>query len=156
MTDSEPDFSLRIERVLRAPRAAVWRCWTEPELLQQWFCPAPWRVTRAEIDLRPGGRLFAQMEGPQGQQGPLAGVWLEVVPGERLVFTDAFTRAWRPSAKAFMVGDVTLSDAPGGATRYEALARHWNAEDRHTHEAMGFEAGWNAAADQLEALARSL
>lgn len=156
MTTSEPDFSLRIERVLRAPRAAVWRCWTEPDLLMQWFCPRPWRVTRAEIELRPGGRFFAQMEGPEGQQGPMSGVWLDLVPGERLVFTDAFTSAWQPSAKAFMVGEVTLSDAPGGGTRYLAVARHWNAEDRKTHEDMGFDAGWNAAADQLEALARTL
>ncbi len=155
-TDTETDFSLRIERVLQAPRAAIWRCWTEPDLLKQWFCPQPWRVTRAEIDLRPGGRFFAMMEGPEGQQGPMAGLWREVQPMSRLVFTDAFTSAWQPSAKAFMVGDITLSDAPGGGTRYEAVARHWNAEDRSAHLAMGFEAGWNQASDQLEALARSL
>ena len=113
-------------------------------------------MSEADIDLRPGGRFFVRMRGPDGEDVPLPGVWLAVEPGRRLVFTDAFTSAWQPSAKAFMVGDITLSDAPGGGTRYEAVARHWNAEDRSAHLAMGFEAGWNQASDQLEALARSL
>lgn len=43
---------LRLERTLAAPRAAVWRCWTEPDLIQQWFCPLPWRVTEVRADLR--------------------------------------------------------------------------------------------------------
>lgn len=156
MTIPDPDFSLRIERVLRAPRAQVWRCWTEPELLRQWFCPRPWGVSHAELDVRPSGRSFVMMQGPGGEQVPNAGVYLAVEPGRRLVFTDAFDRAWVPSAKAFMVGEILLADAPSDATAYEAIARHWSAEDRETHEKMGFHAGWNAAADQLEALAQSL
>ncbi len=157
MTDPATDsLALRIERVLRAPRAAVWRCWSEPELLCQWYCPRPWGVSRAEIELHAGGRFFVQMQGPAGEQVPCPGVYLQVEPGRRLVFTDAFTRAWVPSAKPFMVGDILLEDAPEGATRYVAQALHWNAADRDTHRAMGFEGGWNAAADQLEALAQSL
>ena len=44
---------LEISRLLQAPRAAVWRCWTEPELLKRWFAPAPWTTPEAEIDLGP-------------------------------------------------------------------------------------------------------
>ena len=40
--DTSPDFTLEIERIIQAPRKTVWRCWTEPELLRQWYCPAPW------------------------------------------------------------------------------------------------------------------
>jgi uncharacterized protein YndB with AHSA1/START domain len=78
------------------------------------------------------------------------------VTGERLVFTDAFVKAWEPSAKPFMVGDIAFSDTPEGHTHYVAKALHWNAEDQTTHENMGFHQGWGAAADQLEALAQSL
>jgi uncharacterized protein YndB with AHSA1/START domain len=55
-----------------------------------------------------------------------------------------------------MVGIVTFEDLGGGKTRYTAKARHWNADDKKTHEEMGFEPGWNAAADQLEAFVKTI
>ena len=69
--------------------------------------------------------------------------------------TDAFTDAWVPSEKPFFVAEVTFEDE-GSGTRYRAVARHWTAEARDEHEKMGFREGWHAAADQLEALARTL
>lgn len=153
---TETDSTLEIFRVLDAPRLAVWRCWTEPELIVQWFTPKPWQTVDAEIDLRPGGASLITMRSPEGEVFPNRGVYLDVVAGERLVFTDAFTSAWQPSRKAFMVGEIALADAPGGKTHYVAKAHHWNAEDRKSHEDMGFHAGWNAAADQLEKLAQTL
>lgn len=146
---------LILDRLLAAPRLAVWRCWTEPDLLCQWFCPKPWFVSEARIDLHPGGEMFTVMNGPAGERFENLGVVLDMVPGERLVTTDAFVPGWRPSGRAFMVAEVTLRDE-GDGTRYIATARHWTPEARAEHEAMGFHPGWNAAADQLEALARSL
>lgn len=144
---------LTLSRIINAPRDKVWRCWTEPELLMQWYCPRPWRVTQAELDVRPGGRSYVLMEGPNGEQAPNPGVYLEVIPGSKLVMTDAFDEAWQPSGKAFMVAEITLEDAGEGHTQYRAVARHWSAEDRQTHEQMGFHEGWAAAAQQLEDLA---
>ena len=147
---------LVLDRVLDAPRAAIWRCWTEPALLEQWFCPKPWHVTDAVLDLRPGGAFSTTMHGPDGEEFPNTGVFLEVVSGERLVFTDAFAPGWIPSGKPFMAAHVSFEDAGQGKTRYVARALHWTLEARAEHEAMGFHPGWNAAADQLEALAKSL
>ena len=147
---------LVLERIIKAPRMAVWRCWTDAELMPMWFCPKPWYVSDVKLDLRAGGASTMLMNGPAGEKFPNAGVYLEVVQGERLVFTDAFTSAWVPSGKAFMVGEIVLTDAPGGYTHYKATARHWNADDRAAHEAMGFHAGWAKAADQLEELAARL
>jgi uncharacterized protein YndB with AHSA1/START domain len=146
---------LSLTRLIPVPRAKLWRCWTEPALLQQWFCPKPWRVASAELDVRPGGISRITMQGPDGETHPDEGVYLEVVPNERLVFTDAYTAGWRPAAKPFMTGIVTFEDE-GGQTRYTARARHWTAEDRAAHEAMGFHAGWGAATDQLVELAQRL
>ncbi len=151
-----PSHELVLERTLAAPRMAVWRCWTEPALMEQWFCPKPWFVSDVEAELRAGGASSMVMRGPNGEAFPNHGVYLEVVHGERLVFTDAFTSAWLPSGKAFMVADVTVADAPGGGTLYKAIARHWNAEDCESHVKMGFHQGWGIAADQLEALAKTL
>lgn len=156
MDTAMPAHTLKLERIIAAPRDRVWRCWTEPELLKQWYCPRPWRVVEAELDVRAGGRCFVVMQGPEGQRVPLPGVYLDVVPGSRLVFTDAFESAWVPSSKAFMVGELRLEDTADGQTRYQAFAHHWNAEDRDAHEKMGFHDGWNIAADQLQELAKSL
>ena len=147
---------LILERILQAPRMAVWRCWTEPALMEQWFCPKPWYVSDVKSELRAGGALSMMMRGPNGEAFANDGVYLEVVHGERLVTTDAFSQAWQPSGKAFMVVDITMADAPGGGTLYKAIARHWNAEDHQSHIEMGFHQGWGKAADQLEALAKTL
>lgn len=158
MTIPLPDHphELRLERTFDLPRAVLWRCWTEPELLMQWFCPVPWRVTEARMDLRPGGEFFTLMEGPNGERFGEPGVFLAVEPGRRLMFTDAFRPGWLPSSRAFMVGDVLFEDDGPGRTRYLARALHWSAEAKQEHEAMGFHEGWGKAADQLEALARRL
>jgi uncharacterized protein YndB with AHSA1/START domain len=79
-----------------------------------------------------------------------------VVPNRKIVFTDAFTSAWQPSDKPFMVATVTFEDIGGGKTRYTAVARHWTVADREAHEKMGFHEGWGIAASQLEALAKKL
>jgi uncharacterized protein YndB with AHSA1/START domain len=154
-SDAADDRDLVLSRLLQAPRVAVWRCWTEPELMKRWFAPLPWTTTEAEIDLRPGGATRMVMRSPEGRDFPNPGVVLEVVPGERLVFTDAYTSAWVPSARPFMTAILTFADETGG-TRYVARARHWTAEARTEHEAMGFHEGWGQCADQLEALANTL
>lgn len=155
VTESLDSRTLRLERLLAAPRAAIWRCWTEPELIKLWFCPAPWRVTEASVELRPGGRSFVLMQGPNGERHPHHGVYLDVVAGERLVFTDAFVEAWQPSNEAFMVGRIDLADAPGG-TRYVATVTHWSVAATERHAAMGFHEGWGVCADQLESLAKTI
>ncbi|MEZ5667285.1 MAG: SRPBCC family protein [Alphaproteobacteria bacterium] len=154
MTDTTNDLVL--SRVLAAPRDKLWRCWVEPDLLVQWFCPKPWYVSEARLDLRPGGSCFTVMNGPDGERVENVGVYLAVVPRQRLVFTDAFGADWRPAGRPFMVADVRFADAGDGQTRYDARAMHWTAEAKAEHEAMGFHAGWGKAADQLEALAQTL
>ncbi len=148
---------LSVIRHLAAPRAAVWRCWTEAELLRRWYCPKPWRVTRADLDLRPGGRANTVFEGPNGEKHDNTGVYLEIVPMEKLIFTDAFDEGFFPKDGApFLTVHVHLSDAPGGGTTLHWHAHHWTEADRTRHEAMGFHEGWNAAAAQLDELAREV
>ena len=108
MKDAE--FELVLDRVMGAPREAVWRCWTDPHLLEQWFCPRPWHVTDAVLELRPGGQFSTVMHGPDGEEFPTMGVFLEVVEGRKLVSTDAFTPGWRPAGKPFMASEVVLDD----------------------------------------------
>lgn len=143
---------LRIERIIDAPVDAVWRAWTEHG--SEWFCPRPWTAEMIEQDLRPGGRSAMVMRGPDGEENHLEGVFLEVVPRERIVSTDAFAAGWTPQGP-FMVRIDEFAEE-NGRTRYTAIARHWTAEAKAGHAAMGFEPGWNAATDQLEEVAKRL
>jgi len=146
---------LSLTRLLDAPREKLFRCWTDAELLKQWFVPKPWTISRAELDVRPGGSTLIVMKNPEGDEFPNPGIYLEIVENEKIVLTDAYTSAWVPSAKPFMTVIVTFADE-GDKTRYTAIARHWSEEDRKAHEEMGFHEGWGICADQLEKLAQSL
>lgn len=149
------DRELVLSRLIDAPRAALFRAWTEPALLQQWFAPLPYTTPIVEIDVRPGGTCFFVMRGPDGKEFPNRGVYLEIVPDERIVFTDAYSSAWEPSAKPFMTVIATFAEE-AGRTRYTARVRHWTVADREAHEKMGFHRGWGICADQLAALAARL
>jgi uncharacterized protein YndB with AHSA1/START domain len=151
----EAAHELVLTRLLDAPPETLFRCWTEAALLERWFAPKPWTVASAELDIRPGGASRIVMRSPDGQEFPSGGVYLEVVPNRRLVFTDAFTAGWVPAEKPFFTAVVTF-EREDGRTRYTARARHWTAEDKERHERMGFHAGWNQCAAQLEELARTL
>lgn len=152
----QSDLELVIARLIDAPREKLFRAWTEPALMKEWFAPRPWTISKVETDLRAGGSSVVVMRDPEGNEYPSRGVYLDVVPNERLVFTDAFTRAWVPSEKPFFVAVVTFEDAGGEKTRYTARALHWTKEARDEHEKMGFHDGWAQCADQLEELARKL
>ena len=146
---------LVLTRIIDVPADKLFKCWTTPERMHEWFCPKPWTVSHAEIDVRPGGSSLITMSGPEGQEFPNRGIYLEVVENRRLVFTDAFVEAWVPSEKPFMVAIVEFEDLGDGTTRYTATARHWTVEDRKTHEQMGFLEGWGVVADQLAQVAKT-
>jgi uncharacterized protein YndB with AHSA1/START domain len=152
----DENLELKVERRIGAPRDVVWRCWTEAELLKQWYCPRPWQVTSAELDVRPGGRMNCVMQGPTDERHDTVGCFLEVVPQQRLVFTDAYSEGFVPRADSFMTGYVFLSDHPEGGTTMVWGARHATAEQVKQHLDMGFEKGWAAAAAQLDELAKNL
>jgi uncharacterized protein YndB with AHSA1/START domain len=150
------DRELVLNRLIDAPRDKVYRCWTDAEILKQWFAPKPYTTPFAQLDVRPGGSNVITMRSPDGQDMPNAGVYLDVVKNERLVFTDAYTKAWEPKENPFMTVILTFEDAGNGKTNYTARVRHWTKEAREQHEKMGFHTGWGICTDQLEALAKTL
>ena len=86
------------------------------------------------------GASLIVMRSPDGNDMPNRGVYLEVVKNQRLVFTDAYSKAWEPSDKPFMTVILTFEDQ-GGKTKYTALVRHWSAADKETHERIGLSRG---------------
>lgn len=145
----DPKLDLVLERHAAVAPALVWKAWTKPEHVAQWFAPRPWTTAECEIDLRPGGQFKFVMRSPEGQLYPNVGCYLEVVPNERLVWTDALLPGYRPSLEPFFTGIVSLSSDGKGGTNYTAIAMHRDEENRKKHEAMGFHEGWGQVYDQL-------
>jgi len=145
----DPKLDLILERHADVSPALVWKAWTNPKHLSQWFAPKPWTIEKCEIDLRPGGKLEFVMRSPDGQLYPNLGCYLEVVPNERLVWTDALLPGYRPSAEPFFTGVVNLAPDGKGGTNYTAIAIHRDEENRKKHEAMGFHEGWGQVYDQM-------
>jgi len=146
---------LAIELTLDAPAEKLYRCYTDPKLLQQWFAPKPWTIKSVDTDVRPGGRFNFVMASPEGEEFPQVGIFLAVEPNKRIVSTDAITPDFQPSGP-FMVAEVTFEDLGNGKTKYRAVARHWTDEKKKEHAQMGFEPGWTQTAHQLEALAKTI
>jgi uncharacterized protein YndB with AHSA1/START domain len=151
-TTSQHELSFELE--LDAPAEKLFRCCTDPKLLQQWFAPKPWTIKSVDIDPRAGGRMNFVMSSPEGQDYPNIGIYLEVVPNKKIVTTDAVTPDFKPSGP-FMIAEVTFEDLGNGKTKYRAVARHWSEETKKRHAEMGFEPGWTQTAKQMEALAKT-
>ncbi|WP_434389511.1 SRPBCC family protein [Melittangium boletus] len=143
------DRTLSVTRLIDAPREVVFKAWFAH--LQEWWAPAGFTTPRCDVEPQVGGIFRTVMRDGGGNEYPNQGVFLEVRASERIVFTDAFLPGWIPSEKAFLTGVFTFEDE-GGKTRYTARALHWNAEDRASHEKMGFHEGWGMVADQFAAV----
>jgi uncharacterized protein YndB with AHSA1/START domain len=143
---------LTVTRLIDASPETVYRVWTERTA--EWWAPRPYTTPVVDIDLRPGGRCRMLMRAPDGTDLPdEEGVFLEIVPNRKIVFSNVFRPGWIPQ-DPFMVVVVTF-DPEGTGTRYTARVRHWNEETLKQHEAMGFHQGWGAVAEQLAELAEN-
>jgi uncharacterized protein YndB with AHSA1/START domain len=151
------DLDIELDREVDVPPELVWRAWTTPELLTQWFAPKPYETPHCEIDLRPGGIFRTTMRSPDGDEFDGAGCYLEVIPNERLVWTSALGPGYRPQAGEMpFTAIVELQPTGSGGTRYRAIAMHQTPNDCKQHADMGFVEGWGAALDQRVALAKTL
>ncbi|OYU40125.1 MAG: polyketide cyclase [Pseudorhodobacter sp. PARRP1] len=153
--DLNPETDLVLTREINAPREILYKCWTTPAHLVHWFVPKPHKVTACELDVRPGGKCNTTFE-VDGVEMPNNGVYLEVVPNEKLVFTDTYTEGWKPNPEPFMTAILTFEDIGNGRTRYTAIARHRSKETAESHKQMGFYDGWGTVVTQLEEYAQGL
>ena len=117
---AEAPFELAIERTIAAPPEKVWDIMTNR--LEEWWVPQPWRGEVDKIDWSAGGAFDTTMKGPDGEEFSGSGIFLEVTPNQRFVFTDAISSDHMPQ-DAFMIGTFELAPDGQGGTRYRAAAR---------------------------------
>jgi len=152
-----PELDLELLREIDVAPELVWRAWTEPELIKQWFAPKPWAIADCSVDLRPGGAMAMTMRSPEGEEFPSVGCYLDVVPNERLIWTESMDPGYRPKTIDMpLTAILELEPTASGGTRYRAVALHQDPAGVKQHEEMGFNEGWSAALDQLVELMKSI
>ncbi len=154
MTHTEQAFT--VSRTINAPRHIVWKAWTTPEYLEQWWVPRPMTARLTAFSLRPGGAFDLKMFAPDGGESDVTGSFLEIVDGERIVFTTALTADWRPAPTPLpLTAYITMADADD-MTRYDTRVLYRDDEDGARLTEMDFPRGWSVGIDQLEELAQTL
>jgi uncharacterized protein YndB with AHSA1/START domain len=149
----DPQLDFAIERFIDAPTRLVWEALTTPEHLKEWYMPKPWgRVTRAELDVRPGGIFSIDIAVGDGPDSPNLGCFLDVVPMERLAWTSMLFPGYRPAVfDDIPITAIVTMRPEGTGTRYVFTALHRNAADLATNMESGFHQGTEIAVDQFVA-----
>jgi uncharacterized protein YndB with AHSA1/START domain len=140
--------SLTIKRRLNAPPAKVYAAWTDPAQLVRWFGPTDTiqGSVKAELEVRVGGRFrasFMGCMGPNTEYHEVSGVYREVVPNQKLVFT----WAWHSTPERESLVTITIKPDGGGSL---LTLHHEQFFDEPARD--GHERGWSGSLDKLEAL----
>jgi uncharacterized protein YndB with AHSA1/START domain len=145
------DDQILITREFDSPAHLLYKAWTTPELVKQWWSGERGAVTSAEIDLRVGGMWRYVMVADGGFEVAFHGEYKEIVPNERLVSTEVFEGM--PEAEA--LDTLTFAEVDGRTT-LTILVQHSCQEHRDAHINSGMEGGMQESMDALERVANSL
>jgi uncharacterized protein YndB with AHSA1/START domain len=147
----DPKLDFAIERFIDAPPRLVWEALTRPEHLKEWYMPRQWgRVSRAEMDVRPGGIFSIDVATADGKEVPNLGCFLEAVPMKRLVWTSMLFPGYRPAVfDDIPITAIVTMEAEGHGTRYVFTALHRDEADLEKNKESGFYEGTEIAIHQL-------
>jgi uncharacterized protein YndB with AHSA1/START domain len=139
--------TLHMRRVFNAPRALVWSAWTKPAMMVRWLGPVEWPAISATADLKIGGRWSATLQSENGQELLRQyGVYLEIVPEKRLVFTFKWEDGHEDGTPVDTQVTVELSDMPGGRTQIDFT----HADLKSAESLAGHRHGWTSAFGRLD------
>ena len=140
------EFSLQIERFIKAPRERVYAAWIDPAQLKQWFGPEDVETHELVADVRVGGKYHWNITNSEGEKMTARGEYRELQPDRKIVFTWSWDddEAW---ANHTSIVTVELSDRDGGT---ELRLTHENLPNEESRE--GHSEGWKSALDKLEKL----
>lgn len=141
-----------LTRTLNAPRDLVWRAWTDPNMISQWWGPHGFTVPLCQLDLRPGGELLIHMKDPEGGINPMNAVYKEVVPSEKIVFSSyiAFEmEGKKPSAEILI---TILFAEKGSQTEIQVRALPIKVDPELIPAVEGMAEGWTQTLDKLTAI----
>jgi uncharacterized protein YndB with AHSA1/START domain len=152
------DRELVITRVFEAPKELVFKVWTEPEHIKNWWGPKPFTAPRCEVDLKPGGDYIYVMRSPDGQEFPVQGKFKEIVKNEKLVYTDDMYKQadfWKMMIGDKVGGDVDFStlqlivtvifEDQDNKTKFTLITRFVSNDVRDAMVGMQMAEGWTSS-----------
>jgi uncharacterized protein YndB with AHSA1/START domain len=164
-TESEADREFVMTRVFDAPRSLVYRAWTDPQHMARWWGPHHFTNPVCELDVRPGGAFLIVMRGPDGSEFPCRGIYREVSPPARLVYTDDHSgmpdmwHDWvdpsrdKSAAKPALESVTTVTfDDLGGKTRLTLRTLFASVAVRDAMLKIQMAEGWAQSLERLESL----
>jgi uncharacterized protein YndB with AHSA1/START domain len=144
---------ITIVRIIEAPRERVWKAWTEPAELAQWWGPNGVTIPTSEIDLKVGGTLTivmlagAELGSLAGQRWPMTGVFQEIIENEKLVFT---SNALDENGNVLLTGTTIVTfEEEEGKTKLTVIAHESGDAPGTDMMLAGMEPGWNQQLDKL-------
>jgi uncharacterized protein YndB with AHSA1/START domain len=146
-TVEKPAFELVMSRLIDAPRTRVFKAWSEPEQMAQWFAPKPFILIINTVDFRPGGRFSMAMRGPNGEDFPFTGTYREIVPPAKLSWTGEFS-----SGPADQISTVVTFEEQGQKTKVHVRQTFHVMTPEIEHATKGAKQGWTMTLDQLQGL----
>jgi uncharacterized protein YndB with AHSA1/START domain len=147
-TATEVPMALELRRVVAAPREMVWKAWTDPKQLAQWWGPKDFTNPVCEVDVRAGGAILIHMRAPDGVTYPMSGEYLEVKPPELLVFTAAALDSdGRP---VFVNRNAVVFRETAGGTEIAVSVKVMSTTPAAMQPLKGMTQGWNMTLDRME------
>ncbi|WP_438448095.1 SRPBCC family protein [Gorillibacterium sp. sgz5001074] len=146
-----------LERIYDAPRELLFRVFTEPEHLAQWWAPGDYTVPVCKVDLRPGGQWHYSMRSPEGEDHWALAVFREIQPPERIVYSCTFADEFANRTEGIPehTATITFSEADG-KTKVEVRISFESAEDLKTTVRMGMIDGLTMTLNSLPKLLADL
>ena len=139
-----------LTRVLDAPHEVVWKAWTDPKQMAQWWGPSCFTNPVCDLDVRTGGEIYIVMRSPDGYEYPMRGVFREIVPPERLVFLSA---AEDKEGNRLLESLTTVTfAAQGDKTLLTVEAKAAGFVEAAVGMLGGMEAGWTQSLERLDEL----
>jgi uncharacterized protein YndB with AHSA1/START domain len=140
-----------MERVFNAPRDLVFRAWSDPEILKEWWGPKGWTLPVCKVDFRPGGVWHYCMEGPGGEKSWGKGIYSEIVPPEKIVYTDVFSDEDGNTAPGMPQMKISIDFvAEGGKTRVVSRTDFASKDELDSLVKMGMLEGAGETWDRLD------
>ena len=150
-TVDKENKTVNIKREFNAPLSNVWSAWTEPEILDQWWAPAPFKSKTKSMDFKEGGRRLYAMLGPEGEEHWAIADFTSINPKTNFKYLDAFTDSEGNLNKEFPRSDwdVTFSEN-GNSTFVDIAIKHEKLSDLEMIIQMGFKEGFTIALEGLD------
>lgn len=156
-TVDKENSTVNVAREFAAGKDLVWRTWTEPELLDRWWAPKPWRSVTKSMEFKEGGRRLYAMVGPNGEEHWAFADYTSIKQQDNFSYNDGFCDSAGNRTESLPDSSWTVNFSESdGVTKVYVVIKHKSLEDLEKVIEMGFKEGFTACIEQLDEMLHNL